>query len=54
MGIVKDVIFNQVVDLVMVYVKGFNMVVEMVENGCYSIVVFVGEVFMLVFIRIGY
>ena len=53
-GIVKDAISNQAVDLATVYVKGSNTAVETAENGRYSIVVPAGEVFTLVFTRIGY
>lgn len=53
-GIVRDVISDQAIDLVTVYVKGSNTAAETAANGRYNIVVPANETFTLIFSRIGY
>ncbi|MEZ4983748.1 MAG: carboxypeptidase-like regulatory domain-containing protein [Saprospiraceae bacterium] len=53
-GIIKDAVSEQAIDLVTVYIKGSQYATETAPNGRYSIVVPAGEVFTLIFSRIGY
>jgi hypothetical protein len=53
-GLVTDVVNDNPIELVTIYIKGTSNAVETSDNGRYSIVVPSDEDFTLVFTRIGY